>query len=433
MSLSVAGLAIAAADAARGQDAPAALQSQSGAELYTAGCERLRSGRPIVAIELLSRAVAKRPGQVGYALKLAEAYTAAGQGRSARRLLENLHGREPHDVSVCLALAHSQVRDESWKAAMDTLSRVEERLGVDGVLLLATALRRAGTEARSDNALKRGLGRHRRSEPLWLAYIDAALRRHKYSLSLRRIAEAERRIPSSARISFRAAQAYFRMRRVLGAARVRAVRDGRVGQFSGQWLLVERRAGRDRFLCCPPASALYQMRRALDAGLDEPNAHLLYARIWRRAERPMVGFAVLRSREPILLESPTAPLLRTYSNLALAAGALRDYLRYARMAAQLEPERGDEILYTAYRSAGERYNQRGEDVVHAELLRRALALRPGETDLALELADAEWALGRREAAARLYGQVLAARPAHERREGILERLAGEIPADPQRP
>ena len=52
-----------------------------------------------------------------------------------------------------------------------------------------------------------------------------------------------------------------------------AVPGGRVGQFAGEWFLVEKRAEPDRFLCCPEASAFYALRRALDTGLDEPAAH----------------------------------------------------------------------------------------------------------------------------------------------------------------
>jgi tetratricopeptide (TPR) repeat protein len=200
------------------------------------------------------------------------------------------------------------------------------------------------------------------------------------------------------------------------------VSGGRVGQFYDDWLLIEKRDEADRFLCCPPASALYTLRRALDAGLDEPAAHLLHARIWQQAGRPEIGLAILRSREALWLENASPETLATFAEIALAANALDDFLRYARLRAARQPQRRDEILFEAFTAVAERYNQRGDLTLSREFLRRAVALRPENVPVMLRLADAVWDTGGREEAATWYRRVLEREPAHPERRRILERL-----------
>jgi tetratricopeptide (TPR) repeat protein len=356
--------------------------------LYRQGRERRQAGDPAAAIELLAQAVALCPDNLDYTMELAQAYA---------------------------------VR-ENWAAVERLLSPLQDKLAPDGLGLLASAHTRTRHPRQAAEVLERGLRRFPESEKLWLALIDHTLGLRQCELALRRISQAERHLGPTAALQFRAAQAYHRLGQGLGRARVLSVPGGHVGQFVNDWLLVERRDEADRFLCCPPTSALYALRRALDAGLDEPAAHLLHARIWQQAGRPEIGLAILQAREALWLENPSPETLRTLAELALAANALDDFLRYARLQAAREPHRRTEILFEAFRSAAERYNQRGDAAMTRELLWRALALRPEDTAVMLQLADATWDAVGQDEAVTWYRRVLEREPTHPERRRILQRL-----------
>jgi Tfp pilus assembly protein PilF len=390
--------------------------------LYAQGCARLQAGDPAGAISLLTRAAAQRPDNPNYVLKLAKAHTAAGQLSAALQLLNDFAARQPKAPALQIALAEVHALSEDWTAVEKALSPLEDKLDADGLLLLANAYAETERARRASAVLQKGVRRWPDNETLWLALIDSASDQQQCGLALQRIRQAQRRLGPSPQLEFRAAQAYYRLGQALGRTRVIRVPGGRAGQFVNDWLLVEKRAEPDHFLCCPRASALYTLRRALDAGLDEPAAHLLHARIWQQAGRPDVGLAILQSREALWLKNATPETLATFADLALAADALDDFLRYARLRAGREPYRRTEVLYDAFLAAAERYNQRGDDTMHRELLRRALTLRSDNVELMLQLADAVWDAGEREEGAMWYRRVLEREPAHRDRRRILERL-----------
>lgn len=268
-------------------------------------------------------------------------------------------------------------------------------------------------------------------EAAWLARIDEALARGRAAQALQYVQEMPRVARTQPAGAFRAAQAYFQLGVLLGEADVRTVPEGRPGQFAGDLLLVEPRPGPDRFLCCPKASALYQLRLALDGGLDEPAAHVLHARIWQRLGRSDVALGILRARSAVLLADPDLDTLDTYSQVALDTDALSDYLRCARLRAARCPERRRAILVDACLTVADRYSQRGDETLHLEWLRRAVRHMPDDGGLWLRLADAEWAAGWTDDAVRHYRHVLHLSPEHAERGRILHRLAASrLDAEP---
>jgi tetratricopeptide (TPR) repeat protein len=360
----------------------------TGDELYARGRARRLAGDPAKAIELLIQAVRQCPDNLDYVSELARAH------------------------ALC----------QDWTAVEKLLAPFQDQLDADTLTLLADACAETGTAAQAVNVLERGLRRLPESEKLWLALIDHTLRQRQCALALDHVRQAQRRLGPTPQLRFRAAQAYYRLGQALGRTQVIRMPNGRAGQFVNEWLLLERRDQTDRFLCCPPESALYQLRKALDAGLDEPAAHLLHARIWQQANRPEIALAILQGRETLWLEDASVDALATCAEIALAANALNDFLRYARLRAARQPQRRDEILFEAFTAAAERYNQRGDLTLSRELLRRAVALQPENATVMLHLADATWDTGARAEATRWYRRVLEREPDHPERRRILERL-----------
>ena len=337
-------------------------------------------------------------------------------------LLMGLERRYPDEIALKEARAEVYACRKEWQLVIQTLAPEEGRLTVRGLCLLANAQTRRGDSVGAERLLRQGLKRAAEDEALWLRLVDLLLASGRSGSALGEIEHALTRVGDKPALHFRAARAYFAQGQVLGRTRVMRVVGGRAGQFHRQWLLVEQRGGAEHFLCCPPQSALYALRRALDGGLDDPAADCLHARIWLKAGRPEIGLLILQTREARLGEALPAELLTELSGLSLASGRLEDYLRYARMRADREPNAGERILFEAYCAVAEQYNQRGDEVLSREFLRRALRLRPGDVGVMLRLADALWETDQREAAGLWYRRVLQHEPQHSDRARILERL-----------
>lgn len=347
----------------------------------------------------------------------------AGDLDAAIEFLTRAVRQSPDDLGCVSELARAQALRQDWPAVRKLLAPVQDKLDPDLLVLLADACTRTGQARHAANVLERGLRRRPESEVLWLALLDRALESGRCASVLERIGEAREHLGPTPQLLFREAQAYYRLGQVLGRTRVIRVPGGRAGQFVDNRLLVREHGEPDRFLCCPPESALYALRRALDAGLDEPAAHLLHARIWQRAGQPEIALAILQGREALWLEDASAETLATFAEVALAADALDGFLRYARLHAAREPQRRDEILFDALTAAAERYNQRGDLTMSRELLRRAAALRPDDVPTLLRLADAVYDGGDQAEAATWYRRVLEHEPNHPQRRRILRRLA----------
>ncbi len=325
-----------------------------------------------------------------------------------------------------LARARTLLADGQAAAAVDLLTPCLDELPAEGVALYAAACRAAGRSA--ENGLRRAVARHPDDPTVQLAWIDAALESGRYAQALQRIAAAGA-LADRPEFEWRAARAHFALGELVGAAEIRAVPGGRAGQFVGRLLLVEERPGTDRFLCCPPASALYQLRRALDDGLDEPAAHVLHARIWQRLGRPEVAWAVLRTRAAAILGQGDDDALETYAEAALRAGFVDEYLRAMRRRAARSPARRAALLAESCRTVAEHYARAGDETLHLQWLYRALEHAPGDPALWLTVGDAEWARGALPAAQRAYRRVLALAADTPRRAELLERLAAEPAAD----
>lgn len=363
--------------------------------LHAQGLAALEAGAFDEAVKLLRRAVARRPENAAYLSDLADAMNAAGDRIGATWLLEDaqLQFRDEHrvgDPTIATALARLQLLEDDPAAALSTLSSFEQELPPSGALLLAETCNRTGQLARRERVLREAVERAPRVLALREAYVRATLDRGRTALALRRIRDAEAATGGAPTLDLLAAEAYLELDELLGDATVRSVPGGRAGQFHGQWLLVEQRKGIERFLCAPPASALYRVRRALDGGVNTPAAHLLHARIWYRLDRSATAWQVIEAQAAALLRNPTPETLQTFSSIALASNHLDEYLVYTRMLANQLPDRRDALLTEMYVTAAERLNLRGEDGAYRALLARALELAPERVDLRLRLADAFW-------------------------------------------
>lgn len=390
-------------------------------ELLTEAVLRLERGETAAAIEALRAALALRPGHVETIVRLSEACLLAGRGDEALALVEAAFAEQPGALPLRVRLAVLRDRAGRPGAAAALLAPIADELPPEASVLLASLHARRGQGAEGERVLERALARHGTAQALWLAYIDAALSQDRAGVALRRTTSAVGRIGWPAGLHLRAAQAHFALGNVLGKTQLRRVPEGRAGQFAGDWLLLEARDD-GRFLCCPAESAMHQVRRALDGGCDEPAAHLLHARLWLRAGRAEVAWRIVAAHAPRLTAAGDPEGLAALGEVALAAGEVREFLRFAQARADALPEQRDALLCAAYCEAAEHYGRSGDAVLHAAMLRTAAVHCGPDTGLMLRLADAEWELGRKPSAVRGYRQVLERAPGHPERARLLARI-----------
>ncbi|MCG3127886.1 MAG: hypothetical protein CHACPFDD_02759 [Phycisphaerae bacterium] len=418
--------AAAALCASRPQEAasrPAAAADSSA--LFRAGCEKLESGDALAGVDLLLSAVTRQPENDEYLIRLLEAYVRAGQPETACRVLDNALQADSRRLRVRLAGARHAAGAADWRRVELLLGPALEQLDPPDMLLLAEARRQTAGAGAARALLEGALKRWPACEALWLAILDDALRGGRPVAALRMVREAVRAAGPLPSLHLRAAQAHFALGRILGNTCIRACPHGREGQFDGDWLLLERHGEGSDFLCCPADSAVYQLRRALDGGLDEPAAHVLHARIWLTARKPQIAMQIVRAREAALLKADDPEVLAGLIDVALAADALPEFLAYLRAAAQRDSARATEILRDGYVRLAERYGERGEVRLYHEWLERAVAEVPRDVGLRLRLADALWDAGQRVAAVEHYRRLIELSPEHPQRVRIAERVASE--------
>ena len=259
---------------------------------------------------------------------------------------------------------------------------------------------------------------------VWLLLLDIELQRKRYAATLRTCEKAHQALGGHPGIHLRRGQAYLALGAVLGEIQQRKIPSGRVGQFSNRWLVVEKGKRNGTFVCCQEQSALYQVRRALDAGCVEPQAHLLHARIWQSLERPALAWAILQAHESAIVELGDAETLETCSALALANDEVGAYLTYERLRAkQVDEAERAPLLQHAYEQVASVYGRSGRVALQAAFLQRAAVLHAPSADLSLQLGDALWSLNKHAEASLWYRRVLEKEPRTSQRDRILSRLA----------
>lgn len=253
--------------------------------------------------------------------------------------------------------------------------------------------------------------------------LDRMIEKREYAVVLQKIARLAEKASVSAEIRLRAARAHLGLGEAFGATQVRRIEGGEPGRFVDQWFVVEATGRPDEFLCAPPASAINQVRRAIDGGADSPAAQRLFAEIWLAAKRPKCALAVLRSHERPLMDDNANATLTLLAQANLAANDVDAYLDAMQRLAQGAGPRRDAVLAGAYFAAADVYNLRGDAALHREFLRRALKLAPDTEARMLELGDALWEAGEKAEARRWYRKLIDREPAHPERLRILERIS----------
>lgn len=292
---------------------------------------------------------------------------------------------------------------------------------------VSTSQPASATSHASRNDRERELAATIASEPTdtdaWRDYIAIAIDDGRLAIAVQRFRRAAEHVRPTPEMHHLVAEAFAGLGLWLGKPETRVIHDGRVGQFAGDWLPIEKLSGLDRFRCVPAGSALYHVRRALDGGFQKLEAYVLHARAWLAAGDLTTAWQIVDSQKSRLSEDGNARLLGEVVDIAIACNHVPEALRFAQTRVDRQPEQRGAILFDAYVRCAERCGLAGDDVLYRDLLTRAAELRPKDAQIALRVADAEYEAGNRGLARDWYRRVIDLAPEHTARARILQRIA----------
>jgi tetratricopeptide (TPR) repeat protein len=415
------------ADAEAASKSPAAGDPAKAQELFEAGRKLFFQGDYPGAVEKLTSAAAADPSKSGYKLLLAKAHRLAGSADKATAALEEILKTNPDHVEAGIELA-------------ELLSPQKQ---ADRVIAVLEPL----LKYKHDYPLYHLLGEaHYQKEHLDKArhYFEEAIKLNGQSAidhyQLGNIYLAQKRFAKAAQVyeragqlgmtsgayHFKLASVYFNLHRYLGKVTTAEIRGGEPGQIKNKMLLIDRvPGGKDVFYVAHPQSAIFQVAKAQELGIDIFEIRFLEANIWLSARRFDKADGIYAKLEKEVKSTDAGLFWFYWAQTALGLDQYDSYLARMEKAIVAEANVYKPMLADAYVTVATRYQQAGDTARYIEYLGRAVAENPLSARLHLSLADAYWLDNKRDKAIEQYKLVLELEPDHGQRVRLLNRIRGQ--------
>jgi tetratricopeptide (TPR) repeat protein len=231
---------------------------------------------------------------------------------------------------------------------------------------------------------------------------------------------------SSGAYHFKLASVYYNLHRYLGAVTTAEIRGGEPGQIKNKLYLIDRvPGGKDMFYVANPQSAIYQVARAQELGIDIFEIRFLEANIWLSAKRFEKADQVYAELEDKVKSTDTGLFWFYWAEAALGLDQYDKYLARLEKAIAADESVYKPMLADAYVTVATRYQQQGNTAKYIEFLAKAVAENPLSARLHLTLADAFWLDNKHDKAIEQYKLVLELEPDHAERIKLLNRIRGQ--------
>lgn len=226
------------------------------------------------------------------------------------------------------------------------------------------------------------------------------------------------------------AKAYFALAEFLGTVTPRRLEAAKPGSIVREGYVLEPVSDRaDTYYVCPPASAIYQLQAALDAGVDTVDVHLMRADVWLHTRRYDQALTAYRAAEDQVPTEDRAAYYARSAEAALGADELEEYLARVERAIELDPETYRPRLGDAYRNLAERYTQRGDLPATIQYLELAIREAPEAAELHYRLGNVYWETRRAADAAQQWRITLELCPDHPDQDRMLALIRSTITAE----
>jgi tetratricopeptide (TPR) repeat protein len=419
-----------AAPAAAAPQAPGEADFEAGRTLF------FQQNLP-AAIEKLKAAVAADPAKTTYKLLLAKAYRAQNQPAQAGELLRDILKLNPEHVEAGVESAELLAADKKYDEVIKLLEPLL-KFSHDYPLyhLLAEAYYQKEDMPKAREDYEQAVKLNPRSGDDFYQLANIYLAQNQFAKAAEAYEKARALGMDSAVLHFKLASVYFNLRNYLGRVTTAEVIGGQVGQIKNDLLLLDAAPGKkDTFYVSPPASAIFQVVRAQQMGIDLPQIRFLEANIWLNARRFARADALYKALEGKIEKADTGLFWFDWAQAALGLEDYDTYLARLNKAIDTEPKTYKPTLPDAYVTLAARYQQRGDNKRYIEYLLKAVQANPLSAGLHLTLGDALWQLNDRAQARQQYRLVLELEPDHAERVRLLNRIREQeaVPATPPAP
>jgi tetratricopeptide (TPR) repeat protein len=409
------------------KDSAAANGTPKAEELFEAGRKLFFQGNYKAAIEKLSSAAAADPSKTSYKLLLSKAHRLAGATDKATAVLEEILKSSPDHVEAGIELAEllsPQKQPDRVIAVLEPLLKYKHDYPLYHLLGEAHYQKEQLDKARNyfEEAIKlngQSAGDHYQLGNIYLAQKRFAKAAQVYE-------RAGQLGLSSGAYHFKLASVYYNLHRYLGTVTTAEVRGGQAGQIKNNLLLIDRvPGGKDVFYVAHPQSAIYQVTRSQELGIDLFEIRLLEANVWQSAKRFEKADRIYAKLEKEVKSADAGLFWFYWAQTALGLGQLDNYLARMEKAIVADAAVYKPMLADAYVTVATRYQQQGDTAKYIENLAKAVTENPLSARLHLTLADAYWLDNRHQNAIEQYKLVLELEPDHAARVRLLNRIRGQ--------
>ena len=411
------------ADAAKSSDD----KRQTAQELFESGRKLFFEGDYEAAIEKLTSAAAADPSKTSYKLLLSKAHRLAGTPDKATAVLEEILKANPDHVEAGVELAEllsPQKQPDRVIAVLEPLLKYKHDYPLYHLLGEAHYHKEQLDKARHyfEEAIK--LNTQSAADHYQLGNIYLAQKR--FAKAAQVYERAGQLGLSSGAYHFKLASVYYNLHRYLGKVTTAEIRGGEPGQIKNNLLLIDRvPGGKDTFYVAHPQSAIFQVAKAQEQGIDVFEIHFLDANIWLSAKRFENAEGIYAKLEKDVKSSDAGLFWFYWAQTALGLGELDQYLSRIEKAIVADPKVYKPMLADAHVTIATRYQQQGNTAKYIEYLGQAVRENPLSARLHLNLADAFWLDNQRHKAIEQYKLVLELDPDHADRVRLLNRIRGQ--------
>jgi len=405
------------------------LANSHAAEQFSQGRRALFQGRYAEAIDLLKKAVQEDRTKTGYRLALARAHYYAKNEKEAQALLAGILKTTPDHVEAGQLLAEVYTKQKKFKDVVSLLEPLlKYRHDYPTYHLLAEAKYNLNDykNARKyfEEAIKlnpKSGSDHYQLGNIYLTGNFFALAAESYQSALRLGVD----IPV---LHYKLGSAYFNLRNYFGKISQITVKAGKPGTVYGDWYIVEPVPGKkDKFIAAPKTSAVYQVAKAIEAGLGKnPDINFLLANIYLNAKRYPAANQMLKKIEKVIPKEDKALFYYYYAQSAFGIHQYDEHLKLLAKAIEIDKETYGSALVDAYLKVADRYNQAGKLDKYIEYLAKAVQENPETASLHLKLGYAYEEAQLYAKAVTQWQMVLDLEPDHPNRMDLLN-LIGATP------
>ena len=331
-------------------------------------------------------------------------------------------GAPPETVSDRIASARTYADQEQYHKVIETLApRPGPESSYQVNHLLSLAYFHTGNLPEARRRCQAAIGQNPKSAADHRLLADIYLGQEKFALAAECYQTARSLGLESPDLHYRLATAYFKLGNHTGRLFRLCLTGGAAGRITDEGYLIEPVPGQPEcFFAAPPASAVYHLQRALDAGLDTLEAHLLWADIWLASGRYERALKIYQRLEDRVGSQRRAEYHFAYARARLGVDDRQGYLDQLQEAIALDEKTYRPHLVEAYRQVADRYSADGDLQSYIRHLRLAVGEAPEAHDLRYALGNALFEAGRGLQACRQWQITLELQPDHPDRQRLLD-------------